>query len=331
MRRGLIVIVATLGGVGAALIIALRMGPSATTPPQFLGYVEAETLLVGPEAGGRLITLAATEGEIVAAGAPLFALDAEAEQARVAEAEARLAKARAQLADLKAAQQRPEQIDVLQARRRQAEAELAFSRSEWERRQRLFERRAVAETRLQQAEMAFERDRAELAQIEREITVARLAARDEQIEAARAEVTAAEAALRQARTALAERRVVVPRDGRILDVFYHKGEVVTAGQPIVEILPPEIVRVRFYAPEPELAGIALGERISIACDGCPTDLAAEITFIASEAEFTPPVIFTREERAKLVFLIEARPLAPSETLKPGLPVEVKLTDTGDEE
>lgn len=329
MRRGLIVIVVALGVVGVALIIPLRMGPSATAPAQFLGYVEAETLLVGPEADGRLMALAATEGEIVAANAPLFALDAETEQAQVAEAEARLAKARAQLADLKAAQQRPEQIDVLQARRRQAEAELEFSRSEWERQQQLFKRRVVAETRLEQAETAFERDRAELAQIEREITAARLAARDEQIKAAWAEVSAAEAVLRQAQTALAERRVAAPRSGRILDVFYHRGEVITVGRPVVEILPPESVRVRFYAPEPELASIAFGERILISCDGCPPDLAAEITFIASEAEFTPPVIFTREERAKLVFLIEATPLVPSEALKPGLPVEVSLVDTGD--
>ncbi|MGH8504269.1 MAG: HlyD family secretion protein, partial [Gammaproteobacteria bacterium] len=161
------------------------------------------------------------------------------------------------------------------------------------------------------------------------IEAARLAAREQQIEAARAQVAAASASLRQARTALDKRKVAVPRGGRIVDVFYRAGEVVTAGQPIVEILPPENVRVRFYVPEPRLAGVEYGKRVSVACDGCPRDLAAVVSYIAQEAEFTPPVIFTREERAKLVFMIEATPLARSDALKPGLPVEVMLAGTGD--
>src|SRR5690606_6284180 len=99
-------------------------------------------------------------------------------------------------------------------------------------------------------------------------------------------------------------------------------EVVVAGQPVVEILPPENLRVRFYLPQPALAGIALGKRVTVACDGCPPDLTAQVSFISPEAEFTPPVIFSREERAKLGFLVEARPLDPRGVLKPGLPVGV---------
>lgn len=322
MRRLVaIVALAVSGAVATGAFVVLSPGDPGA-PASYLGYVEAESLLVGAESGGRLVELAVARGDVVAAGAPLFALDARTERARIVEAEARLAHAKAQLADLRASQQRPEQIDVLEASRRRAEADLAWSQSELRRQEALFARGVIAEARLDQARTAFERDRAALAEIAQEIETARLAARDAQIEAAAAEVAAAEAVLRQAQKTLDDRSVTVPCDGRVLDVFYRVGEVVAAGQPVVEILPPENLRVRFYLPQPALAGIALGQRVAVACDGCPPGLTAQISFISPEAEFTPPVIFSREERAKLVFLVEARPLDPHGVLKPGLPVEV---------
>lgn len=305
---------------GMALWLAL---PTRVDAPQpFLGYVEAETLLLAPKQTGRLLELAAEEGDTVAAGRTLFVLDDEEEKAAVAEAAARLERARAQLADLRAARQRPAQIEVLEARRRQAEAALDLSRAELERQKRLFSQNVIAESRLDAAETAFRRDRSALAAAEREIEAARLPAREAEIKAAEAEVEAASAALARARTALAERTVSARRGGKVLDVLYRTGEVVPAGQPVLEILPPENLLVRFYAPEPTLAGLSRGDRVAIACDGCPGGLTGEIVFIAGEAEFTPPVIFSRQERAKLVFLVKARPTDAAGVLKPGLPVEV---------
>jgi HlyD family secretion protein len=109
----------------------------------------------------------------------------------------------------------------------------------------------------------------------------------------------------------------------VLDTLYRVGEVVPAGQPVIEMLPPENVKLRFHVPETAVARLAFDQTVAIACDGCPAGLTATISYIASEAEFTPPVIFSRQERAKLVFVVEALPTAPAPALRPGLPVEVR--------
>src|SRR5690606_348157 len=133
------------------------------------------------------------------------------------------------------------------------------------------------------------------------------------------------AALARARVALSDRVVSAPQGGRALDVFFRVGEIAAAGQPVVEILPPENVVARFFVPEPAVAGLEYGRRVAIFCDGCPeSGVEAAISYVASEAEFTPPVIFSREERAKLVFRVEARPVEPTSLLKPGLPIEARL-------
>lgn len=314
------------------LVIALLAGGAAywwlqvksnDGPAPFLGYVEADTLLVAPKATGRLVTLAVEEGATIAAGAPLFALDDADEAAAIDEAAARLDRARAQLADLRAARQRPPEIEALEARRQEARAALDLSRSELARQQRLNDQGVASEAQLDRARAAFRRDSSTLIEIERQIDAAQLPGREAEIEAAQAEVAAGTAALERARIAQAERHVAAPQGGRILDVYYRVGEVVPIGQPVVELLPPENVKLRFYVPERAIAGLTHGQRVAITCDSCPADLSGAITYIASQSEYTPPVIFSRQERAKLVFLVEARPTVAAPSLRPGLPVEVR--------
>jgi HlyD family secretion protein len=140
----------------------------------------------------------------------------------------------------------------------------------------------------------------------------------------------AEAALRQAaanlawaETRLARRRAVSPADGTIQRVYFRPGETVLAGRPVVALLPPQNLKLRFYAPEPMLAGIKYGETVAVSCDRCAAGLTAKVSFIASSAEYTPPVIYSLDERAKLVYLIEARPADP-EQFRVGQPVTVTL-------
>lgn len=312
--------------VGIVLVGAaawLLLSDDAAEPVAFLGYVEGQSVLVAPKQSGRLVRVATVEGADVGTGDFLFALDVDDEEAALAEANARLDRARAQLADLRAERQRPAEIEMLEARRRQAQAALDLSRAELQRQERLYRQNVVAEARLDQARTAFRRDQSALTEVERQIEAAHLAGREAEIEAAEAEVRANEAALKRAHVALAERTVSAPRGGRVLDLLYREGEIVPPGDPVVEILPPENIIVRFYVPETSIAGLVRGEQVAIACDGCPADLTGQVSFIASETEFTPPVIFSREERAKLVFLVEARPISPTPHLKPGLPVEVQ--------
>lgn len=136
-------------------------------------------------------------------------------------------------------------------------------------------------------------------------------------------VRTAQARLNSAQTRLARRRVVSPVTGSVEQVYYRAGEIVPAGRPVVALLPPDNVKVRFFVGEPLLPRFKLGDAVKVSCDGCPGELTGKVSFIARSAEFTPPVIYSQEERSKLVFLIEARPDTP-ERLRVGQPVSVTL-------
>jgi HlyD family secretion protein len=277
---------------------------------------------MAPEEGGRIEQLQVEAGDGVAEGQLLFGLESSVQQAQRGEAEARYRQAEAQLANLKAALQRPEQVAVLRAQEERARASLDLSRSEFERQQTLYQRGISAKARLDQAESAFERDRAALEEVSRQIKAAQLSGRSGEIEAAEAAVRANEAMLRQSETRLAKRRVVAPAGARVQDIYFRPGEVVNPGQPVLALLPPANLRIRFYVPEPVLSTLSLGETVAVTCDSCGEGLRARISFISREAEFTPPVIFSEQERAKLVFRAEARPLAADIRLPIGLPVSV---------
>lgn len=138
---------------------------------------------------------------------------------------------------------------------------------------------------------------------------------------ARAALQQAQANLDAAQTRLTRRRQLSPVTGSVEEVYFRPGETVQPGKPVVALLPPANLKVRFFSPERELAAIQIGDVVGVSCDGCPTGLTAKVTFIARSAEYTPPVIYSLEERAKLVYLIEARPDDPSK-LRVGQPVTV---------
>jgi HlyD family secretion protein len=133
----------------------------------------------------------------------------------------------------------------------------------------------------------------------------------------------AEAQLGAARTRLDRRKLASPVAGMIHQIYYRPGETVPASRPIIAMLPPGNIKVRFFVPERLLARIAIGNEVKVSCDGCPGNIVAPITFISRNAEFTPPVIFSLEERSKLVYLVEARP-AQTEMLRVGQPVSVEV-------
>ncbi|HVT55971.1 MAG TPA: efflux RND transporter periplasmic adaptor subunit [Xanthobacteraceae bacterium] len=133
----------------------------------------------------------------------------------------------------------------------------------------------------------------------------------------------AESALRSARTRLARRKLVSPVSGTVQQVYYRPGELVPAGRPVISLLPPGNIKVRFYVPETILPQISYGEEVNVNCDGCAAGLKAKVSFISKSSEYTPPVIYSQDERSKLVFLIEARPEQP-DALRVGQPVSVAL-------
>lgn len=141
------------------------------------------------------------------------------------------------------------------------------------------------------------------------------------LDEAEAALRTAEARLNSAQTRLVRRKASSPAAGTIQQIYYRPGEMVPAGRPVVALLPPGNIKVRFFVPESMLPRVSPGETVTIRCDGCRNDIAARVTFISRSSEFTPPVIYSQEERAKLVFMIEARTDTP-EALRVGQPVTV---------
>ena len=142
----------------------------------------------------------------------------------------------------------------------------------------------------------------------------------------------AEAALRQAKanldwskTRLDRRTMKSPVDGIIQQVYFRPGETVAPGRAVLSVLPPENLKIRFFAPETLVSRIKYGDSVAVSCDACAPGLTAKVTFISGSAEYTPPVIYSLEERAKLVYLIEAHPADP-EKFRVGQPVTVTLSD-----
>jgi len=288
------------------------------------GWIEGDFVFVGPDEMGRVETLSVREGDQVATGAPLFFVDADLQQADVNTTSAQVSEARERLRRLEAAQQRNEEIAVMEAQEKRAEAMLQLSTTEFDRQQQLTARNAGTQAALDTAKANFNRDKAALEEVRRQMAVGRLSAREEDIAAARQTLAAAESRKSSAETRLARRRLVSPVSGAVQQIYYRPGEMVPAGRPVVSILPPGNIKVRFFVGEPLLPTIALGDTVEVTCDGCAKPVAARVSFIARSAEYTPPVIYSLEERNKLVFMIEARTETP-EGLRVGQPVSVTLT------
>lgn len=304
------------------LSLALAGGCSRPAEHGWPGYVEGEFVYIAAPIGGELAALAVERGAQVARGDLLFSLDAQAEQAASAEAAARLTSARAQAANTDKGR-RVDEIAVIDAQLEQAKSQAALAAAELARQQKLVGRGFVSTERLDAARTSAQQAQARVAELSASLRVARLPARTDERAAAEAGAAAAQFALEQSRWREQQKRQSAPADARVTDVFFRVGEWVNAGQPVMALLPPSATKARFFVPESELGRIALEQPVLIRCDGCDAPIAARISFIAAQAEYTPPIIYSNAQRARLVFMIEARPEPKDGTrLKPGQPIEV---------
>jgi HlyD family secretion protein len=311
------------GWILAVALGALLGGCGDKPAAGWSGYVEGDYVQVAPTIGGSLQRVDVQRGDRVERGDALFTLDAEAETAARDEAAARLAAAQAQAGNT-AKGRRADEIAVTQAQLAQARANAALASAELARQQQLVAQGFLSQSRLDDARTAVEQTTQRVAELEAALRVARLPARSDERAAALAAADAASQALRASVWRPDQKRTAAPAAGLVADVFHQAGEWVGAGQPVVSLLPPEGVRARFFVPEAEIATIAPGHAVTIACDGCGAPIAARIDFIATRAEYTPPVIYSNAQRARLVFLVEARPEAKdAPRLRPGQPIDVR--------
>ena len=288
------------------------------------GYVEAESVRLAPSIGGRLTGLTVKRGDTIAIDQAVFTLDADNEQAAVNEASARLAQAQAQAADLDTGK-RPSEIAALQASLESAQATLQSAALEFNRQQQLVRQGYLPVSNLDTYRAERDTAAARVRQAQADIKTAHLAGREQTRKAARDSVKAAEAALAQAQWQLLQKSVKATRAGVIDDTYYNVGEWVPAGNPVVSILPPENRKISFFVPETRLGSLKLGQTLQVHCDGCGEPIAMKISYISPQAEYTPPVIYSKESRAKLVMMVEALPdIKDAARLHVGQPVDVSL-------
>lgn len=309
------------------LLLALGSGCSRPSPGLFQGYVEADYIHVGSPLGGTLRERPVQRGAEIGKGERLFTLENEAETAAVVEAEKRLAQTQARRDNLLKGR-RPTEIAALEARVDQARANARLAEEEFDRRTRLARDQVIAPAEMDLVTSQRASTRAALASAEAELSTARLGGREDEINAAEAEVAAASAAVERARWSLNQKTQTAPVGSRVHQTLFEPGEFVPAGQPVVVLLPPGNLKLRFYVPESRVAECGVGTTIEYRHDGAAEWRPGTIRYVATQPEFTPPVIYSRESRTRLVFMVEAAPVAPADPpspgLAPGLPIEVRL-------
>lgn len=312
-------------GLAALALAGLGLAASCQRqePARWQGYYEGEFVYVAAPLAGQLEQLHVSRGDRVQKGAPLFTLDRTTELAAQREAAQRLAQAGARLADLRKGQ-RPTELAALEARLGQSQAAEKLAALELERISRLYQTSVVSTDDFDRVRLNHERAAAQVAELASQLATARLGARSDAIAAAEAEVAAARAALERADWSVAQKTQAAPQDALVFDTLYRSGEFVAAAAPVVSLLPPENIFVRFFVPEAVVGTLQTGDVVHVAATGRAEPREARINYVAPKPEFTPPVLYNRENRAKIVFMIEARfPPAVARELHPGQPVDVR--------
>lgn len=288
-----------------------------------VGYVEGDYVLVAPIETAEIGSVSVRRGERVEKGAPLAALTRADAEIAVAQATAAVGQASAQLADLKVGK-RPEEIAVLEAALASATANGSEAKRVANRTADLLKRGIATQADFDRASTALEMAQAQIGQAEANLDVGRLPARPEAIKAAENALDQARAGLEQANWRLGQRSLTAASAGRVADVLREAGEIGGPSAPVISLLPDGAVKLRLYVGEPQFSSVRPGVKLAVSCDDCPPGLTATVSYVSPDPEFTPPVIYSLENRQKLVFLVEARPDAGSERLQPGQIVDVRL-------
>lgn len=308
----------------ASVLALVPTGCTRDTADTYQGYIEGRFVYVASSQSGRLDHLSVERGDTIAVGRPLFDLDDEPEASAVHQAQRLLRSSESRLSDLQTGK-RPQEIEVTRAQWLQAQAEKKQAAELLASEQQQYRAGGIPHTDLIKAQSAVDESTARLQELNADLAVDALPAREQQIRAQTAQVAADRAALAEAQWRLQQKRISSPRQGLVFDTLYREGEWVAAGDPVVELLPPENIEVRFFVPESVVGKLRVGQSISVACDGCSSKTAAKITFVSPQCEYTPPVIYSNENRSKLVYMVIAKPHPDQAALlHPGQPVTVSL-------
>jgi HlyD family secretion protein len=316
-----------IGGLvlaAVSLVSAIVLVPRLTPPHLLSGYVEGEPLYLAAPVSGSVAELSVQRGDRVVVGQALFSIDPRQVSAQRAQAEAEVTAASAAAQDVRRGL-RPTELAVYDANILAAEARLREANASLSRIAPLARRGIYAPARLDDAQAAVDTARAQLSAARRQRDSATLGGREGQVESADSRSLQAIAALDAAEARLGDLAPRAPVSGLVEDVFFQTGEWAPANQPVLAILPDDRIRLRFFVPQAALSAYRVGGTVHFACDGCAAGMTAKISFISPRPEFTPPIIYSREARDRLVYLVEAM---PSARLNPGQPIDVQPLEPG---
>ncbi len=292
--------------------------------PMATGYVEGEYILLAPIEIAQISGVSVRRGDLIVSGQELAILEHRDAEIAVSQAKATLALAKSKLADISQGR-RPQEIAVIEASLRSAAAQAAEAKRELERQSDLVRRGAISQSKYDLSKTQSEVADAHMAELEANLAVAKLPARSDAIAAAQASVSQAQAALENALWRLSKRTMVASSDGTVIDIIRSAGETAGPQAPVLLVLPSGAIKLRLYVAESYLSDIQLGTGLAVECDGCVDGITATVSYISAGPEFTPPVIYSLENRQKLVYLLEAD-IEGDNTLKPGQIVNVDLLE-----
>jgi HlyD family secretion protein len=304
------------------LLIALLNGCHRNEHQQVNGYVEGLTIYLASPFYGVLQHLAVVRGQQIKKGQLLFKLDPNPQAINYQEVQAQLEQAHHTLVDIKKPK-RPQEIEAIKAQIEQALARAILAQIRVNRYEKLLTREATAKDTLDAAQATLKQEENIKLEYEANLALAKLGNREDQIKAQQAQVKSLIAKLDEARWELAQKTIFAPASGIVFDTYYRQGEYVAAQQPILSLLTPENIYIEFFVPLTYLSRLKVGQKITFTCEGCLKDNLASITYVSPNAEFLPPLVYSRDNSSKLVFRIKARANNPTQ-FKPGQPVVITL-------
>lgn len=285
------------------------------------GYIEGKFIYLASTQTGILKSLLIHRGSQVVANQVLFTLDPEPEFSDLQQAMAKLQQEQENLANVIRGQ-RSTVIAAIIAQRDQARADLIYAEQTLNRYRKLYQEHAISKDQLDQSLADYNAKQQLVNQYQANIAEAQLGSREHLIMAQQAAVEAAMANVKKYTWQMQQKTVAALKAGEIFDTFFKVGEYVPAGQPVVALIPPENIKLIFYIPEPLLSQLKLGDVVHFNCDGCKPH-AAQVRYISPQAEYTPPIIYSEQTRAKLVYRVEsAIPSSDAVNFHPGQPVDV---------
>ncbi len=307
-------------------LLAAFFSVCAPLPPLAVGYVEGDYVLIAPIETARLETLTVARGDKVEPGQVLAILERGDVEIALMQKQAVLIQMESQLANLQIGK-RPAEVQVVEAALAAAKSQSVEAKRVLKRSADLLSRQTISQAHYDTAATELERANAKVDELTANLSAIKLPARHYEIKSAEAMVEQAKAAINDVEWRLENRTLVAPSAATVIDIIRNSGEVAGPQAPVLSVLPEGAIKLRLYVPEPSLARINLGAVLDVHCDGCVDGMTATITYIATETEFTPPIIYSEQNRQKLVYLVEGKPDANAIALKPGQIIDVTLPGT----